>query len=44
MNKKIYVALAKSSDDPKIMQKAAEEHSKWNIGFNEFVRSTLFAN
>jgi hypothetical protein len=36
LSKKIYGAWAKSSPgSPEVMQKATEEHSKWNIGFNE---------
>jgi hypothetical protein len=43
LSKRIYGAWATSyPDDPKVMQKATEEHSKWNIGFNAVVRNTQF--
>jgi hypothetical protein len=45
LSKRIYGAWAKSSPDgPKVMQKATEEHSKWNIAFNAVVRNTPFSN
>jgi hypothetical protein len=45
LSKIIYGARAKSSPHgPKVMQKAAEEHTKWNIGFNAVVRNTHFSN
>jgi hypothetical protein len=45
LSKRIYCAWANSSPDgPKVMQKATEEHSKWNIGFNGVVRNTQFSN
>jgi hypothetical protein len=45
MSKRIYGVWAKSSPDgPKVMQKATEEHSKWNTGFNAVVRNTQFSN
>jgi hypothetical protein len=34
LSKRIYGAWAKSSNGSKIMQKAIEEHNKWNTGFN----------
>jgi hypothetical protein len=44
LRKRIYGARAKSSPDgAKVMQKATEEHSKWNIGFNAVVRNTQFS-
>jgi hypothetical protein len=37
LNKKIYGACLKSSPGgPKVMQKAIENHNKWNIGFYKF--------
>jgi hypothetical protein len=45
LSKRIYGARAKSfPDGPKVMQKATEEHRKWNFGFNAVVRSTQFSN
>jgi hypothetical protein len=36
LSKKIYGAWAKlSPGGPKVMQKAIEEHNKWNIGFDK---------
>jgi hypothetical protein len=40
-----YGSCAKlSPGGPKVMQKSAEEHSKWNTGFNAVVRNTQFSN
>jgi hypothetical protein len=45
LSKRIYGAWAKSSSNgPKVMQKATEEHGKLNIGFNAVVRNTQFSN
>jgi hypothetical protein len=45
LRKRIYGEWAKASPDvPKAMQKATEEHNKWNIGFNAVVRNTQFSN